>query len=110
MTTMYVTYDGNADTPFDRGHWIDVHLPLVRECRGPYGLVGVSGFFPSGDGAGRIAVAVCDFDFLGASMGSVFRDEASMVAALASAGTERVMADVKKVTAVEPRRSRDLPL
>ena len=99
MITMYVTYDGNAGTPFDRDHWIHVHLPLVRECWGPHGLVGVAGFFPSGDGAGRIAVAVCDF-----------RDEAAMNAALASADTARVMADVKKVTAVEPRRSRDLPL
>ncbi len=35
---MYVTYAGNADTHFDRKHWINVHLPLVRECWGPYGL------------------------------------------------------------------------
>ena len=31
MITMYVTYAGAADTPFDRDHWINVHLPLVRE-------------------------------------------------------------------------------
>ena len=94
MITMYVTYAGNADTPFDRDHWINVHLPLVRECWGPHGLVSVSGFFPEGDGGGLIAIAP-----------TVFRDEASMNAALASPDTARVMTDVKKVTAVEPQRN-----
>ncbi len=46
MITMYVTYAGNADTPFDREHWINVHLPLVRECWGPFGLERLGGFFP----------------------------------------------------------------
>ncbi len=45
MITMYVTYAGNADTPFDREHWINVHFPLVRECWGPYGLERLAGFF-----------------------------------------------------------------
>ena len=99
MITMYVTYAGDVGTPFDRDHWINVHLPLVRECWGPYGLVSVAGFFPSGDGGGTIAIAPC-----------VFRDEAAMNAATASIDTERVMADVKNVTAVEPTRSRAMPL
>ena len=93
MITMYVTYSGNADTPFDRDHWINVHLPLVRECWGPHGLISVSGFFPEGDGGGLIAIAP-----------TMFRDEAAMNAALASRDTARVMMDVKKVTAVEPQR------
>ncbi len=99
MITMYVTYAGNADTPFDRGHWIDVHLPLVREAWGPHGLVSVAGFFPSGDGGGLIAIAPC-----------VFRDEAAMKAALASPASARVMADVANVTAVQPTRSLAAPL
>lgn len=99
MVTMYVTYAGDADTPFDRDHWIGVHLPLVRECWGPHGLLSVAGFFPSGDGGGLIAIAPC-----------TFRDEAAMEAALASPETARVMADVKEVTAVEPRRSLARPL
>ena len=94
MITMYVTYAGDADTPFDRDHWINVHLPLVRECWGPHGLISASGFFPEGDGGGLIAIAP-----------TVFRDEAAMNAALASPETARVMADVKEVTAVEPQRS-----
>ena len=92
--TMYVTYDGDANTPFDREYWINVHLPLVRECWGPHGLVRVGGFLPEGDGGGLIAIAPC-----------VFRDEAAMHAALDAPATGRVMQDVKNVTSVEPRRS-----
>jgi hypothetical protein len=33
MITMYDA--GQADTPLDRDHWVNVHLPLVRECWGP---------------------------------------------------------------------------
>ena len=99
MITMYVTYAGDADTPFDRDHWINVHMPLVREAWGPHGLLSASGFFPAGDGGGLIAICPC-----------VFRDETAMEDALASPATERVMADVKKVTDVQPRRSRAVPL
>ncbi|WP_144630497.1 EthD family reductase [Bordetella genomosp. 13] len=99
MTTMYVTYTGNADTPFDRKHWIDVHFPLVRECWGPYGLERAHGFFPPDDGGGLLAIGVC-----------VFRDEAAMHAALASPETARVMADVDLVTALKPQRSLAVPL
>lgn len=99
MITLYVTYAGDTDTPFDRDHWINVHLPLVRECWGPHGLVSASGFFPEGDGGGLIAIAP-----------TVFRDETAMNAALASPGTVRVMADVKNVTAVEPQRSVGRPI
>ncbi len=96
---MYVTYAGDADTRFDRDHWINVHLPLVREAWGPHGLLSAGGFFPSGDGGGLIAIAPC-----------VFRDEAAMEAALASPETKRVMDDVTNVTAVVPARSRAVPL
>ena len=97
--TMYVTYSGDANTRFDREHWISVHLPLVRECWGPYGLERVGGFFPEGDGGGLIAIAPC-----------VFRDEEAMQAALGSTATARVMDAVKKVTNVEPERSVGQPL
>ncbi len=99
MITMYVTYAGDAQTPFDRDHWINVHMPLVREAWGPHGLVSAAGFFPSGDGGGLIAICPC-----------VFRDEAAMNAALACPETERVMADVKNVTDVQPSRSPAVPL
>jgi len=99
MITMYVTYAGDASTPFEREHWINIHLPLVRECWGPHGLQRIGGFFPEGDGGGVIAIASC-----------VFRDEAAMEAALASPETARVMADVDHVTAVKPQRSIGTPL
>jgi uncharacterized protein (TIGR02118 family) len=99
MATMYVTYAGDAETPFDREHWIKVHFPLVQECWGPYGLERLGAFFPEGDGGGVIALATC-----------VFRDQAAMEAALASPETVRVMADVDIVTAVTPQRSLATPL
>ena len=99
MITMYVTYAGDANTKFDRNHWINVHLPLVREAWGPHGLLSAAGFFPSGDGGGLLAICPC-----------VFRDEAAMAAALASPETKRVMDDVKIVTDIEPNRSRAVPL
>ena len=100
MVTMYVTYAGDAHTRFDRDHWINVHLPLVRDAWEPHGLISVAGFFPSGgDGGGLIAICPC-----------VFRDQAAMQAALASPATERVMTDVKYVTDVQPMRSLTLPL
>ncbi len=96
---MFVTYAGDAGTKFDRDHWINVHLPLVREAWEPHGLLSAGGFFPSGDGGGLIAICPC-----------VFRDEAAMEAALASAETKRVMDDVRNVTNVQPGRSRAVPL
>ena len=98
MITMCVAYDGDETTPFDRDRWVDVHRPLVRRCWGPHGLERVGGFFPQGDGAGLIAVAL-----------RVFRDEAAMEAALASAGTARVMEDVESFTDAVPRRGVPAP-
>ena len=99
MITMFVTYAGDTDTSFNREHWINVHLPLVRDCWGPYGLERVGGFFPGDDGGGLIAVAAC-----------VFRDQQAMETALASPRTADVMADVDLVTAVKPQRSLAMPL
>ena len=56
MVTMFVTHAGDTGTAFDRDHWINVHLPLVREAWGPHGLLSAAGFFPSGDGCGLIAI------------------------------------------------------
>lgn len=99
MITMLVTYAGDEQMPFDRDHWINVHLPLVRDSWEPYGLVSAGGFFPQGDGAGLIAVGVVNF-----------RDEAAMKAALKSSETAQVMADVDIVTAIRPQRSIVKPL
>ena len=98
MTTMYVTYAGTAATRFDREYYVQRHLPLVMEAWGPHGLISAAAFFPSGDGAETVAACICEF-----------RDEAALAAALASAGTPDVMADVKRFTDVEPARTRAVP-
>ena len=98
MTTMYVSYAGNAATRFDREYYVQRHLPLVMEAWGPHGLASATALFPSGDGAGTIAVCICEF-----------RDEAALAAAMASPRTPDVMADVKRFTDVEPARTRAVP-
>ena len=99
MVTMYVTYAGDADTPFDRDHYLNVHLPMVRQAWEPHGLLRTAAFFPSGDGGGLIAICPC-----------VFRDETAMRAALACPATQAVMADVAHVTDVKPMQSLAVPL
>ncbi|GGF02614.1 ethyl tert-butyl ether degradation protein EthD [Aliidongia dinghuensis] len=99
MTTLFVTYAGGGSTRFDRDYYVATHLPLVREAWGAYGLQSVAAFFPAGDGAGMIAVAVCEF-----------RDEAALAAAFGAPRTAEVMADIKKFTDVAPARSRAIPL
>ena len=99
MTTLFVTYPGDARTRFDREYYVRQHLPLVKEAWGPHGLETVAAFFPAGDGAGTMAVCVCGF-----------RDEAAMQAAIGSAQTPRVMADVERFTDAKPSQSRAVPL
>ncbi len=94
MTTMYVTYSGDAATRFDRGYYVRHHLPLVMECWGKLGLESCEAFWPADTGAGTIAIAECRF-----------RDEAAMRAALASPETPRVMADVVRFTDALPKQS-----
>ena len=99
MTTLFVTYPGDARTRFDRAYYVRAHLPLVQEAWGPHGLETIAAFFPAGDGAGTIAVCVCGF-----------RDEAAIGAALGSPQTPRVMADVARFTDAKPTQSRAVPL
>jgi len=99
MTMLFVTYPGDASTSFDRDYYVNTHLPLVMEAWGSYGLESTAAFFPSGDGAGTIAVCVCGF-----------RDEAAINAAIASPQTERVMADLEHFTDAKPTQSRAVPL
>ena len=93
--TVYVTYPGDARTRFDRDYYVAVHLPLVVECWGPYGLQSCAAFFPPADGAGTLAIAECRF-----------RDEAALQAALAAPETPRVMGDVAHFTDAQPAQSR----
>ena len=99
MTTLYVTYPGDAATRFDRDYYVARHLPLVMAAWGPLGLRSADAFFPAGDGGGTVAVCVCRF-----------RDDAALAAALASSQTPAVMADVGHFTDSKPSQTRALPL
>ena len=94
MTTMYVTYNGDADTRFDRDYYVSQHLLLVMACWGPLGLQSCAAFWPAVTGAGTICICECRF-----------RDEAALRAALASPETPRVMIDVGHFTDAAPTQS-----
>lgn len=82
---MIVTCSGG--TYFDRDHYVDVHLPLALACWRRHGLESAAAFFPRDADAADISVGIYRF-----------RDEASLRAALASAETDAVMADVPRFT------------
>lgn len=92
---MFVTYTGDTDTRFDKQYYLDHHMPLVLEAWSPYGLTNATALFEAGTNPGVIAVCVCEF-----------RNEGSIDAALNAPVTEKVMADVKHFTDVEPKQSR----
>ena len=95
MTTLFVTYRGGPSTRFDRGYYVEEHLPRVTAAWGPYGLQNIAAFFPSGDGAGTIAVCVCEF-----------RDDRAMNESLRAPETQSVMDDVKQFTDAAPIQMR----
>ncbi len=99
MTSFIVAYEGDASARFDRDHFVARHIPLVRKSWRPHGLVNGSAFFPAGDGAGLVALALCEF-----------RGEAAMRGALASAESPAVMDDVPRYTDIKPAQSMGAPV
>lgn len=83
--TLIVTCSGG--TYFDRDYYVDGHLPLALECWGRHGLESASAFFPRDADAADVSVGIYRF-----------RDEDALHAALASAETDAVMADVPRFT------------
>ena len=99
--TLIVTCSGG--TYFDRDHYVDVHLPLALACWQRHGLESASAFFPRDANADANAADV--------SVGIYrFRDEDALHAALASAETEAVMADVPRFTDATVSRIVGAPL
>lgn len=96
---IYVTYQGTAETRFDRDYYVREHLPLVTRSWAAYGLESVAAFFPAAPQTGTIAICECRF-----------RDEAAVAAAFASPKAPAVMADVARFTDVAPSRSRAVSL
>ena len=96
-TTLIVTCSGG--TYFDRDYYVDVHLPLALACWQRHGLESAAAFFPRDPDATDVSVGIYRF-----------RDEAALHAALASAETEVVMADVPRFTNAVVSRSIGIPL
>ena len=94
---MFVTCSGG--TYFDRVHYVDVHLPLAFACWQRHGLESAAAFFPRDSDAVDVSVGIYQF-----------RDEAALHAALASAETEAVMADVPRFTDATVSRNVATPL
>lgn len=99
MTTLLVSYPGDAHTRFDRDYYVSTHLPLVMEAWKPYGLETLAAFFPAGDGAGTVAICVCGF-----------RDERAIEDSIAAPQTQSVMADIAHFTDAKPSQSHSTPL
>jgi uncharacterized protein (TIGR02118 family) len=99
MTTIYVTYSGSPSDRFDKEYYVTKHLPLVHDAWDPIGLTGIDAFFPSGSGAGYVAIIAISF-----------RDEAAQQAALTSPQLPTIVADVPNFTALAPAFGRMVPL
>lgn len=95
--TLIVTCSGG--TYFDRDYYVDVHLPLALACWQRHGLESAAAFFPRDAEAVDLSVGIYRF-----------RDEAALHAALASAETAAVMADVPRFTDATVSRSIGTPL
>lgn len=94
---MIVTCSGGSY--FDRDYYVDVHLPLALECWKRYGLKTATAFFSRDTEAADVSVGIYQF-----------RDRAALHAALESAETAIVMADVPRFTDATVSRSIGAPL
>lgn len=99
QAVVYVSYQGDAQSRFDRDYYVTGHMPLVRRLWGPYGLEAAIAFFPAQVEPGTIVVAELRF-----------RDEAAMEAAFAAPETPEIMDDVARFTDLQPTRLRAVPL
>jgi len=95
--TLIVTCSGG--TYFDRDYYVDAHLPLALACWQPHGLESAAAFFPRDANAADFSVGIYRF-----------RDEDALHAALASAETADVMADVPRFTDATVSRVVGTPL
>jgi uncharacterized protein (TIGR02118 family) len=95
--TLIVTCSGGAY--FDRDHYVEVHLPLALAYWQQHGLESASAIFPRDAKAEDVSVGIYRF-----------RDVDALHAALASAETEAVMADVSRFTDATVSRILGTPL
>ncbi len=91
MTTVYITYSGDAADRFDRDYYRTQHLPLVTRCWSQYGLQNLTAFYPDGKDSGVVALCLCEF-----------RDDSAVTASFSSPEAAQVMADVRHFTDITP--------
>ena len=96
---VYVTYQGTADSRFDRRYYTEHHLPLVMRAWQQYGLESVSAFFPADSQPGTLAICEC-----------IFRDEQAVQQAFNAEDVMGVMQDVAQFTDLIPARIRGVSL
>lgn len=93
--TLYVTYQGDVNSQFDRSYYAKTHLPLVEIAFKKYGLLGVSVFYPEISQTGTLVICEC-----------IFIDEAGLEAAFNSPEASAVMKDINHFTDITPIRLR----
>lgn len=92
---VFVTYQGDAQSRFDRDYYTKTHLPLLRCVFGPHGLISAQAFFPALAVHGTIAI--CELRF---------RDEDALRASYASPELPGLAADVGRFTDIMPVQMR----
>lgn len=88
---IFVTYQGNAESRFDRAYYVERHLPMLRRLFGPLGLISAQALFPPVQESGTIAICECRY-----------QDEAALAACYGSADMPGLAADVGNFTDIMP--------
>lgn len=87
MATLIVSYSATKGSRFDQQYYLDQHIPIVRAAWEEFGLLSAEALFPADETQPFVAVGILRF-----------RDQASIDAALGSAGTGRVIGDIANFT------------
>lgn len=91
MATLIVSYPATEGATFDQDYYLSTHIPLAQSAWGRFGLQSAEVLFPA-EGPQPLAGLVI----------LRFARQADIDAALASAGTAEVVADVGNFTNLTP--------
>lgn len=90
MATLIVSYPVHPGARFDAAYYAQTHIPLAQRHWASHGLIGAEILFPEGEQPWKAAVLLR------------FADGAAIDAALASAGTPDILADITNFTDITP--------
>ena len=91
MPKLIVYYPRHDGCSFDRGYYEAKHVPMVSEGWGPLGLTGAEIAWPADEGQPFACHATLEF-----------ADASAIDAALGSAATAGILADVANFTDIQP--------